>query len=675
LSIRHIFSCALTCLILASSGNASSNPNIKNIEYFLDQNNTFTQHSVVNKIFEISQLTTLNFGFYQGTVWIKLNLENLHEMDVLELKNSNLDIIEYFILEDQKFVSTALTGDHFVFSKRPIENRFFDFPLQNNNTVLLRIQNFGDQLFIPITVKKGSDLAKSEYYEQLIFGIYYGLCLFAFLLNVFIYAKIRERSNLFYSLYLVGIVLLQLALDGHGFQYIWSNNVFFAKHAPPLMASLSVLFLILFTQAFLNIKSILPISNKIFTGIAVLVGANVLLSLFTITYPVAVLQINVLTLLLNILILPVAFVAFKRKFKPAKFFLLAFSLLIVSVFVFILRNFGLISSNVFTDYSLQIGSTAEVVLLSFAIVDKFNSYKEEALTHLKEINKIQTEQTERLELEVVTRTERITEQKNQLEEKNKEIIDSINYAKRIQNALIPSIESIEKLLPDSFVLWEPKDIVSGDFYWVSEVTTTKENTENSNLILFSVGDCTGHGVPGAIISVLGLKILNLSKVNRQINTTADALSYLNNEFVDTFQNDQGEGIGDGMDIGFCALNPSTLQLYFSGAKNGVYIVRENELIELKGTKNSIGTTANVQFDIHQFQLQQNDCVYLYSDGFADQFGGPKNKKFKYQALKQLLIDHHRLSMTEQRLILKQTFTDWKGDYEQTDDVCVFGVRV
>lgn len=660
---------------LWNAGEVLSNTTVQKIEYVLDAENSFTEETVLNQSFIISEKQTLNFGFYRGTVWIKLKLKNATETDILELKNSNLDIIEYYVLEHHNFKRKILTGDHFVFDHRLIEHRFFDFPLGESDEVLIKIQNFGDQLFIPIIIKSGLNSAKSEYYDQLIFGIYYGLCLFAFLLNVFIYVKIRERSNLFYSLYLVGIVLLQLALDGHGFQYLWSNNVFFAKHAPPLMASLSILFLILFTQSFLNIKKILPLSNKIFTSIAVLVGINSVLSLFSVTYPIAVLQINVLTLILNILILPVAFIAFRRKFKPAKFFLIAFVVLIISVFVFILRNFGLISSNVFTDYALQIGSTAEVVLLSFAIVDKFNSYKEEALTHLKEINKIQTEQTERLELEVAVRTERITEQKNQIEEKNKEIIDSINYAKRIQNALIPTKEKVEKLLPKSFVLWEPKDIVSGDFYWVSEVTTTLENSENSKLVLFTVGDCTGHGVPGAIISVLGLKILNLSLGNKNINTTSDALSYLNNEFVSTFQNEEGEGIADGMDIGFCALNTVSLELYFSGARNGVYIVRNKEIIELKGNKTSIGGADYVDFEEQKIQLQTDDCIYLYSDGFADQFGGPKNKKFKYQALKQVLIDHSELPMDQQLKFLKQTFIDWKGNYEQTDDVCILGIRV
>ena len=641
-----------------------------------DPENSYQVGNLPFEQFETTDGSSFNFGFFIGTVWLKIEANNLSDEAIIELRNSNLDVIDFYIKKQEKYFLIESSGDHYKFNHRKINSRFFQFQPKGGTEILIRIQNFGDQLFVPIKIYDRKDASNRDYSEQIIFGIYYGLCLFAFFLNVFLFLKIRERSNLFYSLYLVGIVALQLALDGHGYQYIWSESVFFAKHAPPFLASFSIMFLILFSQAFLNTKTLTPKFNQLFNVIGGLVFINLFLSFIPPTYSIAVLLINLLTLGLNILIIPVAIHALKKNFKPAKFFLTAFILLILSVFVFVMRNFGVLESNLLTDYCLQIGSTAEVILLSFAIVDKFNSYKEEAVTRLEEINQIQVEQNLKLEAKVLQRTEQITEQKDLLQKKNSEIIDSINYAKRIQSALIPSKEEFKQFLPESFVFWEPKDIVSGDFYWVSDAQTTIDG-KDVYLTTFCVGDCTGHGVPGAIISVLGLKILNMTVKNAEINSTAEALEYLDKEFEKTFHvNDSGQMIQDGMDISFCALDRDNKKLYFTGAKNGVYIIRGKELIEIKGDKRSIGSSySSDPFIQHVIDVEEGDLIVLYSDGYADQFGGERGKKFKYLPLKNLLQKNAHLPMQEQLTDLKKVFFDWKGSIEQTDDVCIVGVRV
>jgi hypothetical protein len=181
----------------------------------------------------------------------------------------------------------------------------------------------------------------------------------------------------------------------------------------------------------------------------------------------------------------------------------------------------------------------------------------------------------------------LEESKHELQEKNNEIVDSINYAKRIQNALIPPASALKKLLPNSFVLFKPKDIVSGDFYWASDVTTSN----NEKMVLFSVADCTGHGVPGAFMSIIGLKIFNQSVKQPDVNSPGEALDYLNTEVFNTV-NKHSEGdeiIRDGMDVALCAINFNTLKLHFSGANNPVYIVINKELHEIKGDKKPIGS--------------------------------------------------------------------------------------
>ncbi|MBL1232996.1 MAG: PP2C family protein-serine/threonine phosphatase [Vicingaceae bacterium] len=282
----------------------------------------------------------------------------------------------------------------------------------------------------------------------------------------------------------------------------------------------------------------------------------------------------------------------------------------------------------------------------------------------------------------------LEEQKAITEEKNKEIVDSINYAKRIQDALITPPAKLKKLLPESFVINMPKDIVSGDFYWATEITTTKVNDSNEKIVVFAVADCTGHGVSGAFMSIIGLKILNQSKIQPNINSPSEALNYLNDEVYSTINihTDDENVIRDGMDISLCSISykfevskfqPETVAvLQYSGANNPIYIVRNGELLETKADKQPIGAyETEKSFQNHEIELQKDDMVYLFSDGYADQFGGIKGKKFNYKRFKQLLTEVASLPVEEQKQILLNTHKDWKGMQEQLDDICIIGVRV
>ncbi|MCO6499711.1 MAG: SpoIIE family protein phosphatase [Vicingus serpentipes] len=264
--------------------------------------------------------------------------------------------------------------------------------------------------------------------------------------------------------------------------------------------------------------------------------------------------------------------------------------------------------------------------------------------------------------------------KHQLQIKNKEIVDSINYAKRIQSALIPPVEVVKDILPNSFLLFKPKDIVSGDFYWVTAIDTAKGDKR----VAFSVADCTGHGVPGAFMSIIGLKIFNQTIKQEDINSPAKVLNYLNKEVYQAVNKHSKSDnvIRDGMDVAFCVIDFDSLLLSFSGAQNPVYIVRNKELTEIKGDKQPIGSDeGGISFTDKELQLEKGDMIYIFSDGYADQFGGAKGKKFKYSQFKETLITYSDKSIEEQEHQLEKLFEDWKGDLEQLDDVCVLGVRV
>ena len=257
-------------------------------------------------------------------------------------------------------------------------------------------------------------------------------------------------------------------------------------------------------------------------------------------------------------------------------------------------------------------------------------------------------------------------QKQQIETKNRDITDSIQYAKRIQGAILPSDKTIKQHLKDSFVLYLPKDIVAGDFYWMDI------RTDN---ILFAAADCTGHGVPGAMVSVVCNNALNRAVREFNLSEPSVILDKVTELVIETFEQSDAN-IKDGMDIALCSLNIKTNELQYSGANNSLYIIRNEELIETKSDKQPIGKYANIEpFTNHTQTVLKDDKIYLFTDGYADQFGGEKGKKFKYKQFKELLLNNRNEPMSKQLDILLSSFNNWKGDLEQIDDVCVIGVKI
>ena len=264
---------------------------------------------------------------------------------------------------------------------------------------------------------------------------------------------------------------------------------------------------------------------------------------------------------------------------------------------------------------------------------------------------------------------------NQLSEKNKEITDSIEYAQRIQDAILPSNDLFKSYFPESFVIFKPKDVLSGDFYWVSDAVNNKED----QLLLAAVADCTGHGVPGALMSIIGNNYLRLCEHESTVNNPGDGLDFINRGVSKTLRQEFTEStIKDGMDISFIAIDYPNMKLYFAGAKTTMYVIRENELTQYKGDKHPVGAYVGeelIPFTNNEVDLKKGDIIYLFSDGYADQFGGKSGKKFMYKRFRELLISNSHLEMKMQKVELESAFNDWRGDLEQLDDVCVMGIKV
>lgn len=294
--------------------------------------------------------------------------------------------------------------------------------------------------------------------------------------------------------------------------------------------------------------------------------------------------------------------------------------------------------------------------------------------------------TERIRLE-----NEVLDQKKIIEVKNKDITDSINYSLNIQNAILPASENIAKELNEYFIFYQPKDIVSGDFYWCeSKLSTPKDNRPAQEVVVVAAVDCTGHGVPGALMSVIGSTILKQIINRATVNNAALALGTFNKKVSETLHS-----IKDGMDMALCIINYGKMELQYAGANNPIYIVKKNKeaelpantdtsycsalykLIEVKADKLAVGADSDAEkiFTNHIIPLEKGDTIYLFTDGYADQFGGPGGKKFMYKRFKDMLLSVQSNTMEEQKKIVDNSFAEWKGSLEQVDDILVIGVRV
>lgn len=265
----------------------------------------------------------------------------------------------------------------------------------------------------------------------------------------------------------------------------------------------------------------------------------------------------------------------------------------------------------------------------------------------------------------------VEKQKEELILKNKNITDSINYAKRLQEAIMPSATQFKKLLPDSFLLYMPKDIVSGDFYWVNET---------KNKIFVAVVDCTGHGVPGAFMSIIGIELLRNITNLQGVNDSAEILNRLNTGVIQTFSKEvieDGALVKDGMDVAFCVIDKENNILQYSGAFSNLYLVRDSKIIEVKGDRYSVGMGNKAEqqlFSSNYIPIHPDDMIYIFTDGYVDQFGGPDNKKYKFRRFRHLLLNVHKYPIETQRQFIKDSIMEWKGDNEQVDDILIIGIK-
>lgn len=312
-----------------------------------------------------------------------------------------------------------------------------------------------------------------------------------------------------------------------------------------------------------------------------------------------------------------------------------------------------------------VGGFLFMIILAYVIFKSYQRKKKTNIILTQQKNEIEEQRNE-----IEAQRDFVTQQRDKIAHQNTIITDSIEYAKRIQSALFPQEKFLNRVLPDYFIYMKPKNIVSGDFYWVAE----KEDK-----LIVAVSDCTGHGVPGAFMSMLGIAFLN-EIVNKNTKIQANTiLDQLRENIIDSLHQEYGvRGSKDGMDMSICIFDKKTFEMQFAGAYNPVYILREKEIIELKADKMPVGIHAvNVAKDFtnQEFKLEKMDMLYLFSDGYLDQFGGEKGMKFKQKAFKELLVNIAHKSTEIQKQEIEKTMEEWQGNQSQLDDMMIMGIRI
>ena len=409
------------------------------------------------------------------------------------------------------------------------------------------------------------------------------------------------------------------------------------------------------------------------------------LLIYLVDESVAIKMALLCTLTSNIFVIVLGVVVLRQNYRPARYYLLGWMTLMVSIVLVILSEIGLLPFNGASSYLVEVGITSEILLFSLALADRLNYYR-------KENERIVKEQNEYLEREVAQRTKEIEQQKEEilaqsqtledsnthLKQAHTKIQSSIQYAKRIQLALLPMQKLLAKKELGFFVLYKPRDIVSGDFYWFAEV-------EGKNQLVVLVADCTGHGVPGAFMTIMGTNLLNQIVKESRVTSPGSILEALDKKVMTALgvrtnkPSSRGKSkhkVQDGMDVAVCRIDFDEKQVVFAGAKRPLYGFKNHQLEVIKGSKYPIGSSqyATKQFEEHHLNYQKGDAMYLFSDGYADQFGGTHNTKFMVKKFKSTLQEIESSPMPDQKEVLETTLEAWKGKEKQTDDILVMGIR-
>lgn len=647
------------------------------LKYFIAPDGQSSVQAVKSHLQEFKPINSrmVNLGFETKDVWFYFETKNLSDsrlIRMLKLSNPIIDEVDvYKRIGNSIFIPAARGGDQRPFAWRYNGNRELIFPLRldphSTNGFLFRVNNGGEQFYFQSSLEKGSYIQVKHGNKQVFYGLLFGVMIFIIILNLAIGMLFRQRIAYIYTLYGASFTLLQMSLLGFGTTWLWTDQYFISNRANPILACLGVLFFLNFTYRYLELHINTPKIKPIVRAFQFVLIINLCLSIIpgTVFMNISAITVNATTLILNLFIIYPLIVTLKTGSRTAKSYLIGFSILQISVFAFVLRNFGVIPNSFLADNGLQIGFAVEMIILTFGILQRFKIMNDASISVLAEANELKENLNIQLEAEVESRTTEVIQQRNELEQKNGEITSSILYAKRIQNALLPSHSFYSNLVPNLNVFYHPKDIVAGDFYWVKRIRIGEDVWK-----FVAVADCTGHGVPGAMMSVLCMNALNESSRLLEDADPAELLTRVSSYLRDYLLTD-GLELSDGMDISVACYNSEKQILRFCGANNPLWMLNEGEIQVVPPTKRPVGKSeSSLAFELHEMSYTENQRILLFSDGCIDQFGEKTGKKLKTPGLKKMVLEQYDSNPQNHLKKIEQGLLKWMGQEEQLDDICM-----
>ncbi len=682
---------------------------LPHIECFIDTSKSLDFESVSSQFYdELFAPHEKNIGFTENAVWFRFTIStdpNIDKKWWFEVEYPLLDSVEMFAVSDSGEVRNVLAGDFLPFDSREVDHRNFIFPIEleggNTYTYYFRVRSTSS-LDLPIKLWKTQAFIENNTKSYGGLGLYYGVIFVMMLYNLFLFFTLRDKNYIYYVLIISSIGLFQFTFNGLGYEFLWGNSPYWNNKAIAFFIALMGFNLMNFTRNFLDMQRFSKVANRIML-VFQFISLGICLLVFFLPYYIVSKVVIILGLLEITMAIVAGVIGLAKGFKPARFFLIAWVAFLSGMFAQALRSMGVLPNNFVTMYSGQIGSAIEVILLSIALADRINTMKSTIANQKldqeifkreqeEEKKRIAEQQKEDLEIQVQQRTAEIVQQNHEIQAQrdklkegsdqlrhaitelsktNRNIKNSIQYAQRIQNSILPTQNNMGKYLPkEHFVFYKPRDIVSGDFYWLANL---------NGYCYLVVADCTGHGVPGALMSVIGSSLLTQIVDTKHINSPSEILNQLN-QSVEDMLNQGVNGMGtsrDGMDLVLLRIDYPNKKIVYSGAKMSVFTVKDEEVEEHKCDKFPIGGgqyKRRTDYCEKEIDISNQLSIYIPTDGFLDQFGGENNRKFSKKRFKETLKEVQSVPMHDQQIVFESKFQNWKQEYRQIDDVTVMGIQ-
>lgn len=677
---------------------------------------SYSRDFKIDPYFDYSYIKNLSFSkkglipkSEKGAFWIKITIQNKTNKRVdLTAETNRFSNLELFYFKGNHILNTVKSGINQPFSKREfykgdISILPFSVPAKSKKDIYIWVSQPEAWPYqystLPFTIKRKNKSIKDLNTSENILYFFLGAIILMTLYNLALFFVVKKTDYLYYIINNIFIILFVLAQVGKLDYYLFDTPVHHEKTIL-ILGNISFIFYMLFSKDVLKFKKYDPPANRI-VNYALIIWPILLVFVFLGQEKTAVTIGSLGAIVGYFVIIYSCIKAIRNGSVSIKYFFIGNLFYLTAITIQILQINEVLPHKIgpFTAIEfVEIGTMLQLALFSLTLGSSINIIKRKLLEkeveqqrqkHDEQIKIAQVIQNKNIELErkVQVRTRELETNSNLLSQRNQDINDSLNYARRIQNAFLPDQSIWNKLIPNSFLIYQPKEVISGDFFWA---------TEKNNKKFFAIADCTGHGIPGAMVSLIGVNNLQRCTNEFLLEKPSEILDQLRVLIEESFKGELNkEEIKDGMDIAICCLYQEGDKqiIEFAGANNPLWLFRKSKnkvkgckkhtiinddlcLNEIPGDKQPIGKHHHqTKFTNHKIDLEMDDEIYMFTDGYVDQFGGPDNKKFKLKNFRKLLGNCFGLDPNEKKNRILNAFRRWKDKEEQVDDVCLTGIKI